>query len=181
MTDAEYVASLEAEREQKDRYFRESPQSPLPRDVRRDFDGLPYYPPDPDYRFELSLVEFEERDEITVETTRDGEQTYLRWGQFRFEIGGGQYTLTAFKSEADDERLWVPFKDATNGDTTYPAGRYLDLEPDDHLDDAWVLDFNRAYSPFCAHSEAYECPLVPFENRLDCRIEAGEQYEDDPR
>jgi len=177
MTDVEWEAALEAEREQKDRYFRESPRSPLSQEARREFDGLPYYPPDPDYHLEVDLVGFEDRDEITVEITRDGEQTYLRWGQFRFDLHGEEYTLTAFKADPEDERLWVPFKDATNDDTTYPAGRYLDLEPDDHRPDgSWVLDFNRAYSPFCAHSEAYECPLVPFENRLDCRIEAGEQY-----
>lgn len=178
MSDAEWVEALRDEREQKDRYFRESPDSPLPSAERQAFDGLPYYPPDADYRVTAPLVGFDDRDELTVDTTEDGERTYLRWGQFRFDLTGDQYTLTAFKADVDDDRLWVPFKDETNGDTTYPAGRYLDLHPEEHRTDGeWILDFNRAYSPFCAHSERYECPLVPFENRLNVRIEAGERYE----
>ena len=51
-------------------------------------------------------------------------------------------------------------------------------EPGDgKLDDREVpLDFNLAYSPFCAYSEAYECPLPPRENWLEVAIPAGERY-----
>jgi uncharacterized protein (DUF1684 family) len=38
-----------------------------------------------------------------------------------------------------------------------------------------VLDFNEAYNPTCAYNEAYECPLIPMENWLDVRVEAGER------
>lgn len=43
-------------------------------------------------------------------------------------------------------------------------------------DGVWLLDFNCVHNPFCAYSDAYECPLVSFENHLDVRIEAGERY-----
>jgi uncharacterized protein (DUF1684 family) len=143
---------------------------------RFDFDGLAYYPPDPDLRFELPLVTFGDHEEVTVTTTTEGSRTYLRWGQFRFSIDGDAYTLSAFRSDPEADHLWIPFKDETNGETTYPAGRYIDLdESDKTVGGAWELDFNRAYSPFCAFSEDYECPLVPPENRLDVRIEAGEK------
>lgn len=169
-------ATLERERSEKDQFLAEHPQSPIPRGERAAFDGLDYFPPDAAYRFELPLHEFAERDTLTVETTRDGERTYHRWGQFRFDLEGQERTLTAYRSDPDEERLWVPFRDGTSGEETYPAGRYLDLDPGDRTDDGrWVLDFNRAYSPFCAFSDAYECPLVPVENWLDVRVEAGEK------
>lgn len=91
-------------------------------------------------------------------------------------MDGEAVSLTAYKSDMDEERLWVPFRDETNGAETYGAGRYLDLDADDRTDDSnWILDFNRAYSPFCAYNNAYECPLVPMENGLNVRIEAGEK------
>jgi uncharacterized protein (DUF1684 family) len=176
----DWEQELQAERTQKDEFFADHPHSPIPGDEQMGFDGLDYYPLAADYRFELSLHEFEDHDTLTVETTTDGQQTYLCWGEFRFELGGEEYTLTAYKQSASEDRLWVPFRDETNGETTYGAGRYLDLETEEDLitDGTWLLDFNRAYSPFCAYSEAYECPLVPPENHLSVRIEAGEQIPD---
>jgi len=173
----DYAERIERERTEKDEYFAENPRSPIPQGERDSFDGLDYYPPDEDYRFEVELHEFDDHDTISVDTTQEGEQTYYRWGEFRFDVDGQECTLTAYRSDPSQDRLWVPFRDGTNGDTTYPAGRYLDLDEDFERDGVWLLDFNRAYSPFCAYSEAYECPLVPFENHLDVRIEAGEQYD----
>lgn len=168
---------IERLREEKDRFFGEHPHSPIPPDEREDFDGLEYYPPDPNYRFELDLEEDEHRDTITVETTTEGEQEYIRWGRFTFAVDDTECVLHAYKGDPDEDRLWVPFRDATNGEETYGAGRYLDLEADEDrtADGTWILDFNAAYSPFCAYSEEYECPLIPMENWLDVRIEAGEK------
>jgi len=173
----DWAADLQAYRRERDEFFGEHPQSPIPPAEREAFDGLEYFPPDPALRFERPLFEHEERAQITVETTAEGEQTYLRWGEFRFAVDGEDCTLQAYRADPDEERLWVPFRDATSGAETYGAGRYLDLEtPADRTDAGdWVLDFNLAYNPFCAYSEAYECPLVPMENWLDVRIEAGEK------
>lgn len=167
---------LEARRA-KEEYFRDSPRSPLPQDMRgAAFPGLAYYDPDPAFRYVLTLEEHADPEPITVETTADGEQRYLRWGQFRFEVDGEAVTLQAYRPDADADRLWVPFRDATNGAATYPAGRYVDLEPDEHLTDAgWVLDLNEAYNPTCAYNAAYECPLIPTANWLEVPIEAGER------
>jgi uncharacterized protein (DUF1684 family) len=174
-----HATRLREERAEKDQFFADHPQSPIPAADRESFDGLAYFPPDPAYRFELPLEEHDEKDRITVETTRDGTQEYLRWGAFRFETGGEAVVLQAYRADPGEARLWVPFRDATNGAETYPAGRYLDLEAEDHTDGGhWTLDFNRAYNPFCAFSEAYECPLVPTENWLDVAIEAGEKAYD---
>ncbi len=168
---------IEQMRQAKREYFRDSPRSPLPPELRgEDFPGLRYYEPDPTYRFVLPLEEHASKETVTVETTADGTQQYLRWGAFTFEIDGESHTLQAYRPDRDADRLWVPFRDATSGEETYGAGRYLDLEPEDHLtDDGWVLDFNEAYNPTCAYNEAYECPMIPMENWLEIPIEAGEK------
>ena len=172
-----WADSIRQQREAKRNQFKNSPRSPLPDDQRgAAFLGLAYYEPDPAYRFVLPLEEHETKESVTVETTADGEQTYLRWSAFSFELDGETYTLQAYRPDREADRLWVPFRDATSGETTYGAGRYLDLEPDTHrVDDGWILDFNAAYNPTCAYNHAYECPMIPPENWLDVRIEAGEQ------
>ncbi len=170
---------LRDERERKDEFLADHPQSPLPGDAQREFDGLPYYEPDPDLRFELPLREHDEKAPLTVATTADGDREYLRWGEFAFEVDGSEESLQAYKSDPEESNLWVPFRDETNGEATYGGGRYLDLgDPDDRAGDEWVLDFNRAYSPFCVYSERYECPMVPGENWLDVAVEAGEKVPD---
>ncbi|MFC6766443.1 DUF1684 domain-containing protein [Natrinema soli] len=169
--------AIETQREEKDRYFGGDPHSPIPPDERESFDGLEYYPIDEDYRFELPPDEYDDPESVTVGTSTDGEREYLCWGEFRFTVDGEDIALQAYKADPDDERLWVPFRDATNGDETYGAGRYLDLENDTHRTDDgnWILDFNEAYNPTCAYSDRYECPLPPTENWLEVSIGAGEQ------
>jgi len=172
---SDWRAEIERERAGKDEFFGEHPHSPIPEGERSSFGGLRYFEPDPDYRFEVELDHFVSPATITVETTRDGTQQYEQVGEFAFTVDGADCTLTAYRPAGeDDESLWVPFRDETNGEETYEAGRYLDLEPEEA--ESWVLDLNRAYNPFCAFSEAYECPLVPTANWLDVRIEAGEKY-----
>lgn len=173
----EWRATLQETRDRKDASFADSPRSPLPPDERASFDGLDYYPPDPDYRFVLSLHEADEPQRIAVTTTTDGDREYVAVGRFRFDLGGQERSLTAYRSPGGDGTLWLPFRDATNGETTYDAGRYLDLDAEtDREAGRWVVDFNRAYSPFCAYSDAYECPLVPAANRLEAPVPAGERY-----
>jgi len=174
---ADWRDAIETQREQKDQYFGEHPHSPLSPDERESFDGLEYYPIDEEYRFELPLQEYDDPERITVGTSTDGEQEYLEWGEFQFTVDGEEVMLQAYKSEPDDDRLWVPFRDATSGDETYGAGRYLDLESDSHRtsDGDWILDFNEAYNPTCAYSDQYECPLPPMDNWLEVPIEAGEK------
>ena len=176
-TNDDWIDDIEAQRRQKDRYFGEDPRSPIPADERTAFDGLNYFPVAPDYRFEVELDADDDPEPVTVGTSTDGEQEYLAWGTFTVEIDGEPVSLVAYKGDPSEERLWVPFRDETSGEETYGAGRYIDLEPDSHRteDGTWILDLNQAYNPTCAYNYAYECPLIPMENWLDVRIEAGEK------
>ena len=109
--------------------------------------------------------------------TKGQERDFLRWGEFRFKVSDREQTIQVYKSDPAEERLFILFKDATSGKETYGAGRYLDLESDrdQTAEGKWILDFNKAYNPWCVYSENYTCPLVPPENRLEVPIYAGEK------
>jgi len=173
-----WYGELERERDRKDEYLGEHPHSPLPATDRTDFTGLEYYEPHPALRFEVPLHRHDEVETISLETTEGGERTYDRVGAFTVSVEGTPVTLQAYEPAEPPDRLWVPFRDATSGEETYGGGRYLDLDdPGDRAngDGDWILDFNRAYNPFCAYSPAYECALVPSENWLQVPIRAGEK------
>ncbi len=71
--------------------------------------------------------------------------------------------------------LFMVFRDATSGETTYPGGRFLEAPaPDD--DGRVVLDFNRAHNPACAFTPFATCPMPPAGNALSIAVEAGEKY-----
>lgn len=92
-------------------------------------------------------------------------------GRLRFEHGAATHALLATWS---GERLFVNFRDATNGATTYGAGRFLTVDPPE-AGRAW-LDFHRAHHPPCAHTPFATCPLPPLENRLPFPVTAGERH-----
>lgn len=167
---------LEQEREEKDRFFATHWQSPIPPEERLRFNGLRYYPPDPNFRLELELHEHNDKKTIEIEDTKGNIRRFLRWGEFRFSVGNENCVLQAYKGSPEEERLFIPFRDATSGKETYAAGRYLDLDSRDRTTNGrWILDFNRAYNPWCAYSEDYACPFVPPENWLKVPIKAGEK------
>jgi uncharacterized protein (DUF1684 family) len=177
METLQWETNMKRVRASKDSFFAQHWQSPIPPRDRTRFKGLEYYPPDPSYRFELELHEHPEKQTVRMAYTKGNEQDFLRWGEFRFKIGGKEQALQVYKNFSQEEMLFIPFKDATSGKETYGAGRYLDLEleRDRTTDGKWILDFNQAYNPWCVYSKAYTCPFVPVENWLEVSIQAGEK------
>ncbi len=177
MQSSGWMAQLEKERREKDESFIINPDSPIPLESRFSFEGLKYYPPNLDYRFELGIHEHQEKKSLEVEDSSGQIRRFTNWGEFRFKIDNRECLLQAYKNNPEAENLFVPFRDATNGDLTYGAGRYLELFSgrDRTAEGKWILDFNRAYNPFCAYNKFYGCPLIPFENCLELSIPAGEK------
>jgi uncharacterized protein (DUF1684 family) len=170
--------NLEKSRRMKDEFFGSGhPQSPIPPMQLSEFKGLDYYPPHPEFRFELDLNEHKDKETLRVQDSKGGERKLIRWGEFKFHINGKDCTLQAYKSNPQEKRLFIPLRDETSGKETYGAGRYLDLDPDRHktADGKWIVDFNQAYNPWCAYSEMFVCPFVPPENWLEVPILAGEK------
>lgn len=166
-----YIDTIEANRVEKDRFFRSSPHSPIANRVN--FTGLDYYPPNPNFRYTLPINQADTPEPLTFQTNTGDEQVYYRIGTIEFEVEGEPAQLALYESDQHDE-LFLPFRDATSGNETYGAGRYL--EPHELGDGKLLIDFNLAYNPFCAYSDAYSCPLPPFENHLTtAAIRAGEK------
>jgi len=172
-----WKGDLEREREEKDKFLLLHPQSPIPFEERKRFKGLDHYSPNPNYRFELELHEHEGKKVVKMAYTKGNKQDFLRWGEFQFRVNDQKQVLQAYKSNPVEDRLFIPFKDETSGKETYGAERYIDLEAEKDLtpEGKWILDFNKAYNPWCVYSEAYTCPFVPPENWLKVSIRAGEK------
>ena len=88
---------------------------------------------------------------------------------------GSEQTLTLFRPSSGAEYGFVPFTDATSGVETYGAGRYMDVEIPASGVESMILDFNRAYNPYCAYTHYYNCPIPPSENALSIEVKAGEK------
>ena len=99
----------------------------------------------------------------------------VRVGVLEFTLKGQAMSLGAFVESGTPRirQLFVPFSDLTTGTETYAAGRYLDLEPTGT--GLYEVDFNRAYNPYCAYNESYDCPYPPPSNRLKVPVRAGER------
>ncbi len=176
MNTENYKRKIIGDRIEKDKFFKEHVQSPISLEERENFTKLNYFEPNPDYRFELELEEFAYKEKVKIEDTGGNLRNFLKWGKFIFEIENSRCILNAYKSEETEKRLFIPFKDATSGKETYGAGRYIDLEEErDKIGNEWILDFNFATNPWCAYSNNYVCPLIPFENILKVEIKAGEK------
>lgn len=178
---------LESKRAEKDDFFADHPQSPIPPEERDSFDGLDYFDPDPTYRVTATATVHENPDPVLMDTTAGREVRYRRTATLTFDLSrtdddleDGTFELGAYRQERPTEQpLFVPFRDKTTGQQSYQSGRYMELATEDELTDGdeIIVDFNLAYSPFCAFSDTFDCPLPPEENWLEVAIPAGERYE----
>ncbi len=170
-----FEEEVSSARVEKNAYFRDDPDSPIPSSQRSQFRGLNYYHPDPAYKTKARLDRFDRQDRVMITTSKGSRQAYVKYGAFSFELQGEPLELFVYKSTEDpfSRSLFVPFSDATSGNETYKSGRYLDLE--EQGGDEYDLDFNMAYNPYCAYNEEYICPIPPGENRLAVRVMAGEK------
>lgn len=166
-----YVAAIRAQRKAKDEAFRTQGWSPIPLAERKAFTGLRYFDADPAWRVAAAWEPAAVPKPLKVQTSTGEVRDYLDVGTLRMKTPAGEVVLHAYAGGGNG--LFVPFRDATSAKETYGAGRYLDVELPHG--GAAVVDFNLAYSPYCAYSEDYSCPFPPPENWLKVPIRAGEK------
>lgn len=167
-------------RSARDRLFREHLQSPLASARRAQFRGIDYFPYDPAMRFKVGLSAAIDREIIRLEAGKDGLMTLVPFAITQGLDSALGKELTLYWIEGYGGGVFLPFGDSTNGQESFAGGRYLldtiksaDLGSSD--DGELILDFNFAYYPSCAYSEAWVCPLAPTENRLPVPIRGGER------
>ena len=149
--------------------------SPVPKALRANLLPLRYYDIDPGYNVPAALRLSENRPVFEMPTSTGTLRRMERVGLLEFRLNGQPMSLAAFVPEGTGriDSLFVPFADQTTGTETYSAGRYLDLHPT--TTGIYAIDFNRAYNPYCAYNDTYECPFPPPSNRLKLPIRAGEK------
>jgi len=166
---------LKTFREKKDRFFKEDSHSPLKESDQKKFKGLIYYPVDLKYAMIGTIEKYPIEPKplyIMLPTNKEVGRKYVKYGRFKFKWEGKEYALHLYRPLGGGE-LFLPFKDKTSEAETYPKGRYLYIEP---MSGGKVLiDFNRAYNPFCQFNEKYTCPFAPEENWLPIGVRAGEK------
>jgi uncharacterized protein (DUF1684 family) len=172
---ANYTTEIAAARAAKDAVFANPADSPIPAERRNEFLPLSYFPPDPVYAVPAELTPAMTRIVVRMPTSTGEVRSMDRVGTLGFMLKGQQLSLGAFveSGSADVNRLFVPFTDLTSGTETYAGGRYLDL--DRTPTGIYVVDFNKAYHPYCYYNPTFDCPYPPAESRLPVPVRAGER------
>ena len=139
---------------------------------------LSFYPYDPNLVFTARLVPPKKSGTVRILTLDGVEAEATEAGTFRVPLGPEGVDLRVRRipdAGTEESELEIYFRDETNGDGTYPAGRFVSLQP--LRDGRYALDFNRARSPFCAYSSVYPCPIPWSGNAIPAAVTAGERYE----
>jgi uncharacterized protein (DUF1684 family) len=155
--------------------------SPLKgKDLKR-FKKHTFFDVDLEYRVIATLTVTPDAAFFPMKTSSQVLKDHRIYGTLKFELKGKTFEVPVYQSKnlmampQYKTHLFFPFTDLTTAKITYGAGRYIDLEiPKEG--NTIILDFNKAYNPFCAYSDGYSCPLVPAENNLDIEILAGVKY-----
>ncbi|THV60187.1 DUF1684 domain-containing protein [Flagellimonas alvinocaridis] len=157
--------------------FMDPETSPLPDRYRKDFEGLDFFEPDTTYVVKAKFVLTPDAVPFLLPTTTDRKSREVVYGIAHFTLNGSEHQLEVYQSldlmddEEYEDYLFLPFLDETNGAETYGGGRYIDLSIPEG--DTLVIDFNKAYNPYCVYNKKYSCPLVPRQNYLRTMVRAG--------
>jgi uncharacterized protein (DUF1684 family) len=178
-----------AHRAEVDSFFRYDPGSPFVRDSSIEFHGIQWFPVNPKYRGTSLLHRFEMPDTVIVMGTRGEQRKQLRYGYFELPVpdntgNATQLRLIVYKFTPHDgqryalykDYLSVWFTDNTTGEETYDVGRYLEIGTEDpDPSHVYVVDFNKAYNPYCAYSTLYSCAIPREEDHLNIALPVGEK------
>ncbi|GAB3927128.1 DUF1684 domain-containing protein [Larkinella terrae] len=173
-----YSRAIAAHREEYKAEFLKSAKSPL---KKEDLKNLHFYDPDSSYRVEATVQRTPNAEPFELPTYDGQKKTYVQYAVLAFQLKGKPYQLTIYRSlqlarlPQYRDYLFLPFKDATNGQETYGGGRYIDLRLGEIKNGKVEIDFNKAYNPYCAYSDGYACPIPPKDNHLAVAIKAGEK------
>lgn len=169
-TSLEYQQKLNKE-------FADSISSPLTQEDLKVFKTLDFYSIDNKYIVEAKFVRTKREKVFEMKTTTTRLPKYKKYGELYFILDGKNFKLNIYqnidliKKPGYKDYLFLPFTDLTCGKESYIGGRYLDARIPKSK--TIILDFNKAYNPYCAYNYKYSCPLVPMENDLDIEIRAG--------
>ncbi|MCA8832304.1 DUF1684 domain-containing protein [Hymenobacter pini] len=176
---AEHARLVQAFQQELNAEYRDSTRTPLPRSARASFTGLPFYPTNYSACVVARFVPDSLGAPFQMQTSTSRRPLYRKYGELHFTLDGKPQKLNVYQSldllrnPEYRDYLFLPFTDRTNGHNSYGGGRYIDLRRGQIRGQQLVLDFNRAYNPYCAYATGYACPVPPPENRLAVEVKAG--------
>lgn len=137
--------------------------------------GVTAFDYDPAWRLPGRFTPFERRD-VEADTVETGVRELTpHIGTFTFTVAGEDHEVIVLgKDTATGVQPVVHFRDRTNGELTYGAGRVVEIDFTDDGRIDWI-DFNYAVALPCAFTNFVTCPLPPAQNRLDLEVLAGEK------
>ena len=172
-----YDKSFTPFQKEMNEFFKDASISPLKEKDLKNFKGLDFFAFDSSYVVNAALTRTPEEKSFKMKTTTDRLPEYIKYGIVTFDLFNKSYSLNIYRNldiinnEGYQDYLFLPFLDDTNGFESYGGGRYIDL--DIPKGDNLVIDFNSAYNPYCVYDEKYSCPIVPRDNYLSIKINAG--------
>jgi len=173
-----YPQEIKQHRKHYKQEFLKEERSPLD---KKGVKKLRFFPADEHYRVVCNFEHTPDAEPFEMATYSGITKPYVQYGTATFVLRGQPMEIAIYQSlqlrqlPMYRDYLFVPFKDLTNGDTTYGGGRYMDIRMGEIRDGQVILDFNKAYNPYCAYSDGYNCPVPPVENYLEMAVEAGEK------
>lgn len=169
-----YIERIETDRLDRNGMMLSS-SSPLTDEDKIDFEGLNYYPVNPNYKLTAKIDLINKRQPIYILSTTGEQLKYIPFGYVTFTLEGKENKLILYQDweEKDPNRLSLMFADKTSDVDTYGGGRYMDVMY--RNTNSVILDFNTAYNPYCHFNDEYSCPIPPRENILNISIKAGEK------
>lgn len=176
--DESFIAEIQKYREQKKNEFLQFKDFPL---NSRDLDSLDFYRPNSKFVFDCKVVLSQDRGTFHMPTFDGSTVLYQKYAELLFRNNGKEHSIETYTNPRFANvpkfrnRLFIPFKDETNGETTYGGGRYLDIDASEIENGMLSLDFNKAYNPYCAYASGFKCPIPPPSNHLKLKIKAGEK------
>jgi uncharacterized protein len=174
-----YAEEIKKFQEELDREYKNAKHSPLSSKDRTKFRGHLYFRTDARYCVKARLIRTPDEKSFMMPTTQGTKAEYMRYGYILFTLDSLECKLNVYQSpgiskkQGFEDYLFLPFRDLTNGESTYDGGRFIDVRIP--KDDVLIVDFNKAYNPYCAYSQDYACPVTPKENTLNTEIRAGVQ------
>ncbi|OIP00613.1 MAG: hypothetical protein AUJ98_07185 [Bacteroidetes bacterium CG2_30_33_31] len=175
--DTLYLNAIKAWQDTLNSEFQDSIESPLSKKDLALFKELDFYKIDKKFCVTASFVRTPEELPFGMKTTTDRLPVYVKYGEAYFNIDGKTFKLNVYqnqeliKKEGYKDYLFIPFVDKTSGKESYKGGRYVDLRISKN--ESLIIDFNKAYNPYCAYNHRFSCPIPPYENTLDIEINAG--------
>ncbi|HEU4496844.1 MAG TPA: DUF1684 domain-containing protein [Flavobacterium sp.] len=169
--------SVAAFQKQLNAQYADPEESPLLEKDLKKFKSLSFFPISKKFFVIAKFIRTPGEKPFEMATTTGRKPVYVKYGEAHFTIDGKSFKASLYQSQdlkkidKYKDNLFLPFTDLTSGTETYGGGRYIDLKIPQG--DTLIIDFNKAYNPYCAYNHKYSCPIPPSENDLAVAVRAG--------